>query len=200
MQAIVFDIDGTLVDSNDADGELFVEAVKRILGLGDIRSDWTTYRHVTDQGVLSEIMQDHGIPLQPELFEATKREFISLLDAHLENNGPFREIPGAVSYVSRLNASQAHYVAYATGGWHESALLKLESAGFPVDGLRIATSSEFEDRESIMRAALSGPAESFESVTYYGDGVWDRSAAENLGWQFVPVGGALDGLRDYHQV
>ena len=37
----------------------------------------------------------------------------------------------------------------------------------------------------------------FESITYYGDGEWDRAAAIALGWTFVPVGEKLNGLRRY---
>jgi hypothetical protein len=34
----------------------------------------------------------------------------------------------------------------------------------------------------------------FQSVTYYGDGVWDKVATRNLGWKFVAVGSELGGL------
>jgi hypothetical protein len=37
----------------------------------------------------------------------------------------------------------------------------------------------------------------FESITYYGDGEWDKTAASILGWTFVPVGEKLNGLRHY---
>jgi hypothetical protein len=44
---------------------------------------------------------------------------------------------------------------------------------------------------------LDGP---FQSVTYFGDGVWDRDASASLGWKFVPVGPKLGGLTDFHAV
>ena len=199
MEAIIFDIDGTLIDSDEADGRLFLAAVHRVLGIADASSDWTTYRNVTDEGVLRQIMQVHGIGCDPTLMEATKREFVSLLAIHIEQHGPFREIPGALSYVRGLLASEHHYMAYATGGWRESALLKLESAGFPTRGVPISTSSDFEDRTSIMKAALSAAPSALSRITYYGDGVWDEAAARSLDWDFVPVGEALDGLRNYDE-
>ncbi len=67
MDAIVFDIDGTLVDSDEVDGRLFVTAVQRVLGVAGIRSDWTSYKHVTDQGILREIMANHGVPLENDV-------------------------------------------------------------------------------------------------------------------------------------
>ena len=196
----MFDIDGTLVESFEADCDLFVQAVRKVLGVADVSRDWSSYPHVTDQGVLREIFRVNGISPEPELFEATEREFISLLKAHIDANGPFREIPGAKEYVSHLVSSDQYYVAYATGAWRESALLKLTSAGFPLDGIHIATSSEHIDRVSIMRAAMANVSNAPEKITYYGDGVWDRTAAQELGWNFVPVGATLNGIRHFRDV
>jgi len=79
-------------------------------------------------------------------------------------------------------------------------MIKLKSAGFPTRDIRISSSSEFENRVSIMAAALSEAPEGLTKITYYGDGAWDRQAALELGWQFVPVGRALGGIQDYHGI
>lgn len=197
MEACIFDIDGTLLESFEADCELFIKAVRTVLGVSEVDRDWSAYTHVTDQGVLRELMEANDIPPDEQLIEATKREFLTLLRAHIDTAGPFREIPGARGFVSRLMSSQQHYVAYATGAWRESALLKLNSAGFPTDGIRVSTSSEFEDRVSIMRSAVAGAPPNIGKITYYGDGVWDQVAAGELGWEFVPVGTALGGIVSY---
>jgi len=199
MEAIVFDIDGTLLASVATDSDLFAMAVKEVLGIPTVNSNWSTYRHVTDQGILREIMQVNSILPEPELFAATRREFISLLRGYIEAHGAFQEIPGALDFVSRMVASDQHYVAYATGAWRESALLKLESAGFPTKNVRIATSSEFEDRVSIMRGAMSEAPSGIGKITYYGDAVWDQIAVQELGWEFVPVGETLGGLQHYSE-
>jgi beta-phosphoglucomutase-like phosphatase (HAD superfamily) len=39
MHAVIFDIDGTLLDSNDVDGELYVGALERVLGRVRIREN-----------------------------------------------------------------------------------------------------------------------------------------------------------------
>ena len=76
-------------------------------------------------------------------------------------------------------------------------MLKLETAGFEIDGVPIATSDDHVDRAEIMSLALSRLGSTFDSVTYYGDGVWDREASAALGWQFVPVGPTLNGLSNF---
>jgi len=199
MEASVFDIDGTLLESFETDSDLFVVAVRRVLGVAAVNTDWSAYPHVTDQGILREIMRSNGIAPTRALFEATRREFVALLRSHIETRGPFPEIPGARDFVADLVAREGHYVAYATGAWRESALVKLVSAGFPVEGIRLSTSSEFEDRAGIMRDAVANPPAPLTRITYYGDGVWDRLAAAGLGWDFVPVGAALGGMSRYHR-
>lgn len=198
MNAHIFDIDGTLLDSYDADADLYAAAVRKVFGLASVSTDWTAYRHVTDGGVLLEILQQHGIAPEPGLLADTEREFVASLEQHIADHGPFREIPGAVAYVSRLLARTDCYVAYATGGWRGSALLKLGSAGFPVDGIHISTSSEFTDRVSILRAALSAAPPGVGQITYYGDGTWDQEAVRELGWRFVAVGEKLGGMTHYY--
>jgi phosphoglycolate phosphatase-like HAD superfamily hydrolase len=198
MHAHIFDIDGTLLDSYDADAELYAAAVCKVFGLAEVSTDWGSYRHVTDGGVLLEILERHGIAPEPELLAATQREFVASMEQHIARHGPFREIPGAVAFVSQLLARPGHYVAYATGGWRGSALLKLASAGFPVDGIRVSTSSEFLDRVSIMRGALSGGPPDIDRIIYYGDGTWDQRAVRELGWEFMPVGEKLGGIRHYY--
>ena len=200
MHARVFDIDGTLLESFETDCDLFVLAVKRVLGVTDVNTDWSCYRHVTDQGILLEIMNQHGIAPSHELMEATKQEFVSLLEAHVNSAGPFREVPGARDFVSSSLENDRYFVAYATGAWKESALVKLKSAGFPIEGIRLSTSSEFEDRVSIMRAAIAGMSTEPATITYYGDGIWDRAASSELGWQFVPVGTSLGGVQHFNEI
>ena len=61
----------------------------------------------------------------------------------------------------------------------------------------IATSDDACDRKEIMRIALSQLGSKFSSVTYFGDGPWDRDATLELGWRFVAVGPVLGGINSY---
>ena len=56
----MFDIDGTLVKSYDLDSRCFIESVKDVTGIY-VDSDWSKYRHVTDSGILEEIIEINGI-------------------------------------------------------------------------------------------------------------------------------------------
>ena len=197
MKAVIFDIDGTLLQSARVDDRLYRQSVTEILGPVRFRSSLTDYRRVTDSGLLIEILEDNRLTDIADPTESIRSRFVELLENHIYTNGPFVEIPGARDFLEAHRRSDGHAVAIATGGWRLSALLKLESAGFDVSGMPITTADDRLDRTDIMRLALSQLGQGFESVTYYGDGVWDREATAALGWRFVPVGSALDGLDVY---
>jgi|SRR5882672_7685580 len=193
MHAAIFDVDGTLLDSNGADGELYIAAVQSVLGGVRIRSNWGEYEHVTDSGILTEILLDNGISGDHHIVAAIKSTFIESLRRHIDTYGPFSEIPGARNFLSGLCGATDRACAYATGCWSASALMKLESAGFPIQGVPISSADDSHERRAIMENALRQLGRC-ETVTYYGDGIWDREAALSLGWSFVPVGTELAGI------
>jgi beta-phosphoglucomutase-like phosphatase (HAD superfamily) len=199
MQAIIFDIDGTLLDSFDTDAEMFTHSIRHVLGDVRIREKWGMYEHVTDNGILAGIAQDNGLTMTPAIARAIEDDHLARLTHHVETRGPFREIPGARNYVSGLMQRSDVCIAYATGAWRTSALLKLTSAGFPLQGIPLATSDDHHERAYIMRHALSQLPQPVKSITYYGDGEWDRTATSHLGWNFVPVGAKLGGLTRFGQ-
>lgn len=55
--AVIFDIDGTLVESSGFEDDVYISAIGDVLGDVCIRKEWSTYRHVTDTGVLRQIME-----------------------------------------------------------------------------------------------------------------------------------------------
>ena len=59
MKIVVFDIDGTLTQTNDADTDCFVRALKDCFALHDIETDWSGYTHSTDAGIMEELFQRH---------------------------------------------------------------------------------------------------------------------------------------------
>ena len=168
-----------------------------VLGPVRFRPSLRDYRCVTDSGILIEVLEDNSLSHIPDPTDPIRTRFVELLEEHIAQHGPFAEIPGAKDFIDAHRRSERHAVAIATGGWRLSALLKLESAGFDIDGVPVTTSDDHHDRTGIMTLALSQLGRDFESVTYYGDAVWDRDASAALGWHFVPVGPTLSGLDSY---
>ena len=198
MQAVIFDIDGTLLHSAAVDDALYRQAVRNVLGEVHLRATLHDYPFVTDTGILQQILSDNDIRSEQSLLEEIRTSFVGLLQAHVMEHGPFAEIPGATRLLQFLRNSSQHAVAMATGGWRQSAEFKLSSAGIDFSDIPLATANDHHERTAIMELALRSLGGEFTTVTYYGDGPWDRDACHALGWEFVAVGPELGGLETYH--
>lgn len=197
MHAVIFDIDGTLLQSASVDDALYRQAVRDTLGELQLRATLDDYEYVTDTGILWSILDDNELERNAQRLDEVRTRFVELLKEYVDAHGPFCEIPGAREMLQALVASPTHVVAMATGGWRESAELKLQTAAIDWAGIPLATANDHFERTAIMRFALEQLGSSFDSVSYYGDGPWDRKACAELGWHFIAVGPDLEGLESY---
>ena len=196
--AVILDIDGTLLESAEVDDRLYRYAIRQVLGEVSLRGSLADYTHVTDTGILRQILADNGLARSAATIADVQDAFITALGEHIRSSGPFARFPGARRFVAALQKSERLEVAIATGGWRRSALLKLESAGIDASTLPLKTSDDAHERTDIMRAALESLPGPFTSIVYYGDGVWDQAACRLLGWRFSPVGTPLGGIANFH--
>ena len=93
---VVFDIDGTLVDSTGFDSSLYVDALRDVLEY-EASFDWSAFPHVTDAGLLDECMRRRGLS-DPDasLRREFQARFIESVRTYIDANpGQVREIPGA---------------------------------------------------------------------------------------------------------
>lgn len=188
MHHVMFDIDGTLVESFGFDIDCFDRAVKTVTGIS-MNQDPASYKHVTDTGILDEIITANGLVQQRvEIQHQVKQKFVTYVAEYLDKT-PVKPVPGADLFVQQLHDMANVFVSFATGGWHETAMLKLKSAGIRCTGVVIASSNDDYRRTEIMRLAMAQLDEQqTTSITYFGDGIWDKLACAELGFNFVLVG------------
>lgn len=191
MHLVLFDIDGTLVDSDEFDSELYVQAVREVLGI-EINDDWSAYRNVTDGGILDEIIDNAGLTVgRARIHFEVKAVFAGLVAEYLdEREGRLPEIEGAGAFLAELRSLPEVSMALATGGWEETARMKLRAAGLDRYSTPLASGSDAFTRAEIMqiaeKRALGG--RQADRRTYFGDGIWDKQASEDLGYEFVAIG------------
>lgn len=73
VKLAIFDIDGTLTNTNCVDNDCFVKALSEAHAITEINTDWATYPNTTDSGITLQIFQEtfgHD-PEDPELTPAT---------------------------------------------------------------------------------------------------------------------------------
>jgi len=181
---LVFDLDGTLTLTGNFDGELFAHSITEVLGIKGLNTDWTTYRNVTDIGVIAELIERHGLE---QTVQSVQDHFLALLQSKLAET-PCREVPGATKMLSLLRKHPDFEYSVATGSWRESALLKIRSSGLVVEVL--ATCDDSPEREQITQMSIERARSQYDlppdtPVTLLGDAPWDVQVATKLQLQFV---------------
>jgi hypothetical protein len=116
MHLVVFDIDGTLTNTNLEDGECYWRALCELLGFSSEQPQWSEFRHVTDVGIASELCERH---LHRQLtsvdVEALSFRLATLLEVALVDKNPRAyQIPGSGEILSILGKSFDFAVALAT--------------------------------------------------------------------------------------
>src|SRR5882724_5261084 len=192
MHLVMFDIDGTLTETRKVDEECFVRSFEDVFGFADIHTDWSHYPRTTDSGIFHNVFTAR-IGRSPTAQEVSqfRKHFIQLLAA-ASSQSPFAPVAGADRLLSRLAQGGSHRVSLATGGWRDSARLKMASAGMCFDDHPAASADDALDRESIIRISKQRAAErygeSFDCTVYVGDGVWDARACRSVGIPFIGIG------------
>lgn len=198
----MFDIDGTLIQSYDFDTDCFVDAVEKVTGI-KVDSDWSKYTHITDSGILNEVIASNAISEKEDICTEVKNTFIQNVKRHIKLN-PVKEIKGASSFLAKLSSREDIIISFATGGWLESAELKLGSAGIDFSDIVIASSNDHYKRTEIMKVSNSIATKDHNlPCTYFGDGSWDKKACEELNINFVAVGSRVKHsqvINDFQEV
>ena len=171
---VIFDVDGTLLQSSLFEDYLYIAAVRSLLGDVLIRRNWGEYDHVTDLGILREICAENRVP-PGDCEDHIRSRFGALMSDHLNRFGPCAPIPGAIQFLNELRASPDFQIGIATGGWGHIARMKLSGAGYDLTGIPVASSDNGFERIRVM------------------DAEWDQRASEQLHWRFIGVGSRLHG-------
>lgn len=196
---VLFDIDGTLVDSGGRGREAFIRGLERVTGIRDDLA-YVSFAGNTDRRVLEQVMAERGRRLAEaeirRIFACVAKELAALL-----REAPAREISGAGAFLAHLAAAGA-VLGLVTGNIRECAYLKLGSAGMEGHFGFGGFGDEHPDREVIARSALAAAEAAGHSVgggrriCLVGDTPFDVAAGRALGVPVIGVASGKYGERD----
>ena len=203
MNLVMLDIDGTLTQSYELDGEIFALAIAEVLGCPPIDVGLSGFVDVTSIGVTIEALQRLlGRNPEAEEIEEVEHKVLQHLERrYQESAGIYREVPGASLFLKRLRKLDGVGIAIGTGCWHSEALFKLWASNLSVDGIPMANSDDDRNRKRIMEIAAERARDfyacpGFKRVVYLGDGPWDLQASRSLGFGFIGIGPRVQALKD----
>ena len=189
--AILFDIDGTLVNFHGAGRKSFVQALEKVFGWRD-EIAYIQFHGNTDLNVLRQIFAKHGAELTP----AKQRQFFAALAVELEQlaaDAVSTRYPGVAELLAKLASDERVALGVVTGNIESTARIKLRHVGLHHHFVHGGYSDELADRADIARQALARlraalpPGAEFSAVWIVGDTPFDIAAARAIGARCLAV-------------
>jgi len=192
----IFDIDGTICDTQDVEGRCYARAIERVTGMSLATLDWTAYDEPTSSAIVRQLLAGDSTARLKE--DQIKSEFHRLLQEEQPNfPGDFVAIAGAIEFLERLSEEKVCDVAIATGCFDITARFKLECCGIALERFPHATSSDAGGRKDIIKIAAQRAGFDLSSVVYFGDAPWDVRASNALGIPMIGIGRRHEKLRTF---
>lgn len=197
---VIFDIDGTLTNTNAADHQAFEKAYRELYDLDVSDLNWEDCENYTDTGIAQHIFGEKiGRTCGPvDLRKIKKQVQDNLFELYNEDELNFAEVKGATDFLEFLKTRTEICLAIATGCWEHSANFKLNVSGIDYEGLPMGNSDHAISRVGITNYAIDEAKKhygiaSFDEIIYFGDGVWDYKTTQAMGIRLIGVDVANTG-------
>ena len=192
----IFDNDGTICDSQEAEDACFARAVALVTGQPLRSLDWTSYPEPTStaivRGMLQGLPPEEAVAAEARIVTEYVRELGEIQPLHPDN---FIPIPGAVDFIRRLQSENVCAVGLATGCFAPTAAFKLRCCGLEMHAFPHATSCDTPRRRDIIPLAAQRAGYDLSSVVYFGDAPWDVHVSRALGIPLIGIGRRAELLR-----
>jgi len=181
--AVIFDVDGVLLELTRAEEDAFFVPFERRYGLKDISRDWNSYAIRNDENIIAEILAHHGLPdhghaeIVADYLDVLK---LQLADGTIETI----VIPGALELLQNLHGSLQ--IGIATANLLAAAELRLKDAGL---WDHVSTCAHGADggghKREILARAINATGLPKTRIVYVGDNLNDVEAGLSNGVHFI---------------
>jgi phosphoglycolate phosphatase-like HAD superfamily hydrolase len=185
-KAVIFDVDGVLLNLTPAEEDGFFEPFREAYGLTGLSRDWNAYAIRNDLHIVHEIIETHlGRKPTAEDVHAWRRRYLEIIRDWMDRRVfAVEPIPGALELLRDLGHAGA-LTGIATANIIDAARLRLEAAGL-WPHLRCAAGAEMGGpKRQILAKLVSDLGLSPRDVIYIGDNVNDLEAGRDNAGHFI---------------
>ena len=175
--AIIFDVDGVLLELTRAEEELFFQPFAKRIDATLLSRDWNSYTIRNDEDIVREIVERYDLPAS-EVAIITA-EYLALLEQELQ--GALRSEPIASAAKLLSEFSNVAKLGIATANFREAARLRLQQSEMwqPVSELAFGADGGGH-KSAILARAINATGLPRSQIIFIGDNVNDvRAGLEN---------------------
>lgn len=191
---LLFDIDGTLLDSQGAGAAALFDAVEEIFGMPREGLAPLNLAGATDQGIVRGLLEELGAEHSAELAAAYLACYLGHLERRLAHDSfTGHLLPGVADLLKELAVTPGVHLGLLTGNVRRGADMKLLKFGIHVHFIDGAFGDDAEDRNLLgpvameRMAALTGAAYEPDTVIVIGDTPKDIACARAIGARCLAV-------------
>lgn len=180
--AIIFDVDGVLLELTRAEEEVFFKALSRFVKTDDLSRDWNSYKIRNDDDIIREILERNSLPktLKPQVIA----HYVDLLRDFIGTTMTSISIPGASDLLEKLRGRAT--LGIATANLLAAARLRLTAAKLWDDVAGLAQGADGGGHKSEILARLLARVDiPAARVIFIGDNLNDFAAASANGTHFI---------------
>ncbi len=156
MKLLLFDLDGTLILTGGAGTRALERTFQKLYGIREALTDGVRFHGRTDPAIIRDIFQKKfGRNYSPEESENIRKEYLVFLKEEVKNSSGYTLMSGVPDLLIHLSARDDILLGLATGNIEEAAWIKLDRSGIGVFFKFGGFGSDSEDREELIRAAIS---------------------------------------------
>jgi HAD superfamily hydrolase (TIGR01549 family) len=191
--AIIFDVDGVLLELTRAEEELFFQPFAARCDASKLSRDWNSYRIRNDEDIIAEIVKRHELPEAENV--NIKNEYLALLHQQLKTKTlTSSPILGARKLLRACTSFAT--IGIATANFRDAAKLRLESAEL---WHHVSTHAFGADggghKHEILKRALQSVDLPKSHIIYVGDNINDVEAGLMNGVRFIGFSENADRLK-----
>jgi phosphoglycolate phosphatase-like HAD superfamily hydrolase len=181
--AIIFDVDGVLLELTRDEEELFFEPFRSRCDVTKLSRDWNSYQIRNDEDIIKELVGRHQ--LHPSETKTITAEYLMLLEDRLHTGQLQSQVISGASGMLNKFKSRAR-LGIATANFRRAAELRLKQTGLwdHVSGLAHGADGGGH-KSAILARAIKSSGLSPQRIIFIGDNVNDVVAGLENGVHFI---------------
>lgn len=184
--AVIFDVDGPLLELTPAETSAFFVPFAEEFGLTGLSEDWDSYRLRNDLEIYKEVLETAGLPTDETALTRLQDMYLATLEHVYAGGEAVVAIPGGLALLESLSQINGLALGTATANLEAAAAMRLKRVGMWDHVKEWHSGAEGGGaKRDILARVIERLGLSGDRVVFLGDNLNDLDAAQANGTHFI---------------